>query len=88
MYLKELEISVSDIVRSKILKDHDTILKMFKLIQLIKFGDVRLISSSSNRNIGKELSVLTKKSLVDILQTAQGRARFRLFRLNKELFRS
>jgi hypothetical protein len=85
MYLKTRELSISDVIRSKILKDSEQIKGLFKLIELIKFEEVESSISSSNRNYGQEIFTLKKKSKEDILATAQGRARLNLFRINKDM---
>lgn len=86
MYVKFREISISDIIRSKILKEEEQILKIFELIQFLQFGSIRVEVSTSNRNAGKSLYFFKKKGLDDILSTPQGRARFNLFRLNADLY--
>jgi hypothetical protein len=85
MYLKGNFFSISDILRSKILRDEDDIKKIFKLMEIVEFGEVEVTLSASNRNSGKELYTLKINPLDNILSTAQGRARFNLFRLNKGL---
>ena len=37
-YLKNDSLTISDIIRSKILKDHEDIIKIFKLYELLQFG--------------------------------------------------
>ena len=86
LYLKGSYLSVSDIIRSKILKDERDIIKILRIIEMAKFGKISIKTSNSNRNSGKEIYLLTKDVLSNVLSTAQGRARFNLFRLNKDLF--
>jgi hypothetical protein len=88
MYLKGNGFTVSDIIRSRINGNEEIIQKIFKLIQILEFGEVDVTLSASNRNIGKELFTLTKFHVENILSTAQGSARFNLFRLNKEMMKS
>ena len=85
MYLKGREISVSDIIRSKILKDSYQIINLFRLLEMIEFADVEVSISSSNRNLGKEIFMLKKRHCMDICNTAKGRARLNLYRINKEM---
>ena len=85
MYLKNREISVSDIIRTRILKQSDQIIRLFKLCEMLKFAEVETSFSNSNRNFGQEIFTLIKKSKEDICKTAQGRARINLFRINQEM---
>lgn len=85
MYLKSQELSISDVIRSKILKDSDQIKGLFKLLELIQFGEVESSVSSSNRNHGQEMFTFKKRSKEDICTTAQGRARLNLFRINQDM---
>ncbi|MEN9446335.1 MAG: hypothetical protein RL728_847 [Bacteroidota bacterium] len=85
MYLKLQQLSVSDTVRSRILKESDEIIRLFKLCEMIQFAEVETSFSSSNRNFGEEIFTLKKKSKEDICSTAQGRARLNLFRINQDL---
>ena len=85
MYLKKMDISASDVIRSKVLKETDQIVKLFKLCELLRFAELETTVSSSNRNYGNEIYILKKKSSQEICQTAQGRARLNLFRINKDL---
>lgn len=85
MYLKSREITISDIIRSKILKESDQIINLFNLCKILQFGDVESSFSSSNRNMGQEIFTLKKKSKQEICETAQGRARLNLFRINADL---
>lgn len=85
MYLKTSVLTISDVIRSKILKDHDQIRNLFKLCEILEFGTVETTVSSSNRNLGQEVFTLKKNSKISITSTAKGRARFNLFRINKDL---
>lgn len=84
-YLKNNSLTISDIIRSKILKDHVDIIKIFKLFELLQFGILESSLSNSNRNLGKEVYVLKKYSKNDISETAKGRARLNLFRINQDI---
>ena len=83
--MKGTDLSVSDIVRSKVTKNEKTIIKILKLIELVKFGNITVKNSTSNRNFGKEIYILKKYIYSYLISTAQGRARFNLFRLNRDL---
>ena len=85
MYFKKDKITTSDVIRSKILKESYQILKLFKLCEILQFGEVESTFSSSNRNFRNEILTLKKKSMHEIYKTAQGRARLHLFRINKDL---
>ncbi len=85
MYLKLQKLSVADTIRSKILKNSDEIINLFKLCEIIQFAEVETSFSSSNRNFGEEIFTLRKKSKEDICSSAKGRARLNLFRINQDL---
>jgi hypothetical protein len=84
-YLKNDSLTISDIIRSKILKDHEDIIKIFKLHELLQFGVLESSLSQSNRYLGQEVYHLKKYSKNDISETAEGRARLNLFRINQEV---
>jgi hypothetical protein len=86
LYLKGSTLSVSDIIRSKILKDEKEIVMILRIIEMSKFGTISIKTSKSNRNSGKEMYFLTKYISKFVLSTGPGRARFNLFRLNKDFF--
>ena len=73
-------------IRSKILKDEKEIVMILRIIEMSKFGTISIKTSKSNRNSGKEMYFLTKYISKFVLSTGPGRARFNLFRLNKDFF--
>ncbi len=72
MYLKGREISVSDIIRSKILKDSDQIINLFRLLEMIEFANVEVsISSSTVFRVAERTrwsSELLKKKFCGVLR--------------------
>jgi hypothetical protein len=57
-----LDISTVDAILSKVLKETDQIVKLFRLCELLRFAELESTLSSSYRNSGIEINILKKKS--------------------------